>query len=180
MCRRKVAAVAVFLLFATVLCVSTAVAERVSKSRLDPMNYQYEGMEISGDDFADAIMIDIISSKKTFFIGDAGGGLSRFGVNRLSDEERAALPDMVTEADLNGDKINDLIVVNLEKLTKAASRDDRTFMRVLEYSVYFGQDANSFKTLRFSLLEEDDRKIIEQNAKALLLAPTEVSDSTSP
>lgn len=158
----------------------SAKADLVEKSRLDPMNYHYAGLEINGDDFADTIMINRITGRMTFLFGKPDGSSSRHGIYQLSQKERDGLPDTVKEADLDSDTIKDLIVVNLRLMEKAASRSDRIFMRMLEGAAYFGTDSNTFRTLRFRTLPEEDQKLIEQNAKSLLLPSGRISDLNSP
>ena len=160
---RAAAATALIALFA-----GQAVAGQVVKSRLDPSNVGYTGLDLNGDEYPDGVMVNIVTYEKTFLIGGPRDSMRRVRLSSLGEQERAEFPDMFTEVDLNGDHVSDLIAVNRERLNQFAD-NEQTFCRILEYSLYFGGEGGVFRTVRFLSLTEEERAIIIRAAKATLL-----------
>ena len=165
--------VAVFLAF--LYGPSCGTAGMVKKIRLGPMNIQYFGLDLNGDDFDDAVLVNIVSGQKSLMLGREKGGYRKTSLQNLSAEEKEHLPDMFTEVDLDGDHVNDLVVVNRGRLGRTT--DDRSFLRVLEWSVFFGEDGAHFRNVRLSTFTDEQREALLHNARPLLMPPKEgVSD----
>jgi len=150
---------------------SCAAAGMVKKVRLGTMNIQYVGLDLNGDDFDDAVLVNIVSGEKSLMLGRDKGGFTKTSLRSLSAEEKDYLPDMFTELDLDGDHVNDLVVVNRGRL--ARTTDDRSFLRVLEWCIFFGEDGAHFRSVRLSTFSEEQREALLQNARPLLMPPKE-------
>jgi hypothetical protein len=167
----RLVAVTSLALFAVMCAPARGTAGLVKKIRLGPMNIQYAGLDLNGDDYDDAVLVNIVSGEKSLMLGRKKGGYRKTSLQSLSAEEKDFLPDMFTEVDLDGDHVNDLVVVNRGRLARTA--DDRSFLRVLEWSVFFGEDGANFRSVRLSTFSEEQREALLRNARPLLMPPEE-------
>lgn len=143
--------------------------EAIVRQHLDAGRVQFSGMDINGDGIADSIRVDYIKESLFYFIGDKRGDIRSFDPATISEEERRFVPDALIEKDLDGDQIDDLILLNRAYLEKYRA-NEQAFLRILAASISIGQPRGTYVSLSAVTLSDEARKaILERARKATLL-----------
>jgi hypothetical protein len=142
--------------------------ETITRRHLDAGRVQFSGIDLNGDKIPDAIAQDNIKKTITFFLADQKRSLKRIDPLALPDEERRLLPDALTEQDLDGDEVRDLLIYNREYLKKYAD-NEAVFVRLLGNAIYIGQAKDTYQSLDGSALTPEARKAIVEKAREIVL-----------
>ena len=147
---------------------SRAQGETITRRHLDAGRVQFSGMDLNGDKIPDAIAQDNIRGTIACFLVDERQSLKRIDPLALPDEERHLVPDVLTEQDLDGDEVRDLLIYNREYLQKYAD-NETVFVRLLGNAIYLGQAKDTYRDLGGSSLTPEARKAIVEKAREVVL-----------
>ena len=142
-------------------------AEVVVRQHLDAGRVQFSGMDINGDDIADSIRLDRIKQSLFYFAGSEKGNFLGFDPASLPEEDRRFVPDVLIEKDLDGDEIEDLLLLNRAYLEKYLDRE-APFRRILAQGIYIGQPQGHYKSLRLAVPSPEAREAILEEARKIL------------
>lgn len=142
--------------------------ETITRRHLDAGRVEFSGIDLNGDKIPDAIAQDNIRKTITCFIADARRTLKRVDPLALPDEERRLIPDVLSEQDLDGDEVRDLLIYNREYIQKYAD-NEAVFVRLLGNAVYIGQAKDTYQDLNSCSLAPEARKAIVEKAREILL-----------
>jgi hypothetical protein len=143
-------------------------AETITRKHLDAGRVQYSGMDINGDEFPDSIAQDNIGKKTAYFLADQRRSLRQIDPLSLPEEERRFIPDVILEADLDGDEVRDLVLYNRDYLLKYAD-NAAAFNRILAGSIYLGHAGDTYRDLRGSPMSDEARGAVMGRARELVL-----------
>jgi hypothetical protein len=142
--------------------------ETITRRHLDAGRIEFSGMDLNGDEIPDVITQDNIRKTIACFLADARRSLKRIDLLALPEEERHLIPDVLTEQDLDGDEVRDLLIYNREYLQKYAG-NETVFMRLLGNAIYIGQAKDTYQSLNGSALTPEARKAIVEKAREVVL-----------
>jgi hypothetical protein len=142
--------------------------ETITRRHLDAGRVQFSGMDLNGDEIPDAIAQDNIKKTIACFLVDEKRNLKRVDPLALPDEERRLIPDVLSEQDLDGDEVRDLLLYNREYLLKYAD-NEAVFVRLLGNAIYLGQAKDTYRDLGGSSLTPEARKAIVEKAREIVL-----------
>lgn len=142
--------------------------ETITRRHLDAGRVEFSGIDLNGDQIPDAIAQDNIRKSITCFVADARRTLKRVDTLGLPDEERRLIPDVLSEQDLDGDEVRDLLIYNREYIHKYAE-NDVVFVRLLGNAVYIGQAKDIYRDLNGCRLTPEARKAIVEKAREIVL-----------
>ena len=147
---------------------SGARGETITRRHLDAGRVEFSGVDLNGDKIPDVITQDNIRKTITCFLSDARRSLKRIDPLSLPDEERHLIPDVLTEQDLDGDEVRDLLLYNREYLMKYAD-NEAVFVRILGNAIYIGQAKDTYQDLNGCPLTPEARKAIVEKAREIVL-----------
>ncbi len=147
---------------------SRAWSGTITRRHLDAGRVQFSGMDLNGDEIPDVIAQDNIRRTITCFFVDARRSLKRIDPLALPEEERRLIPDVLTEQDLDGDEVRDLLLYNREYLLGYAG-NEAVFARLLGEALYIGQAKDTYRNLNDSPLTPEARKAVVEKARELVL-----------
>jgi hypothetical protein len=142
--------------------------ETITRRHLDAGRVEFSGTDLNGDKIPDVITQDNIRKTITCFLADARRSLKRLDLLALPDEERHLIPDVLTEQDLDGDEVRDLLIYNREYLQKYAD-NETVFVRLLGNAIYIGQAKDTYPDLNGLTLAPEARKAILEKAREVVL-----------
>jgi hypothetical protein len=166
----SVRSAAALLLICGLICglPSRARGELIARRHLDAGRVQFSGMDLNGDAIPDAITQDNIRKTITCFLVDERRSLKRIDPLALPDEERRLVPDALTEQDLDGDEVRDLLLYNRDYLQKYAD-NEAVFVRLLGNAIYIGQAKDTYQDLNGLSLTPEARQAIVEKARQIVL-----------
>lgn len=142
--------------------------ETITRRHLDAGRIEFSGLDLNGDGIPDAITQDNIKKTTTCFLADARRSLKRVDPLALPEEERRLIPDMLTEQDLDGDEVRDLLIYNSEYLRKYTG-NETVFVRILGSAVFIGQAKDTYQSLNGLSLAPEARAAILERARETVL-----------
>jgi hypothetical protein len=148
-------------------CAATFAAagtDAIVRQHLDAGRVQFSGMDINADGIPDSIRVDRINKTLSYFTGDKRQNFTRFDPTALPEEDRRFVPDVLIEKDLDGDKIDDLILCNRAYLQKYADNEP-VLLRILAAGTYLGQPKGTYQSLLAAPLSEEAKKTILDRAR---------------
>ena len=152
-----------------ICCLPSQVSgETITRRHLDAGRVQFSGIDLNGDKIPDAIAQDNIKKTITFFLADERRSLKRIDPLALPEEERRLMPDVLTEQDLDGDEVRDLLIYNREYLQKYAG-NEAVFLRLLGNAIYVGQAKDTYQDLNSCSLTPEARKAVVEKAREIVL-----------
>jgi hypothetical protein len=146
---------------------SRAQGETITRQHLDAGRIQFSGIDLNGDGIPDAITQDNIKKTVTCFFVDERKNLKRIDPLALPEEERRLVPDVLTEQDLDGDEVRDLLIYNREYLEKYAD-NETVLVRILGTAIYIGQAKDTYQSLDRLPLTPEARKAIVEKAREIV------------
>lgn len=147
-----------------------ALAAEIARHRIDPANVEYTGLDLNGDVYPDRVIVGSLkrSTDQVFFFGRADGRQDRRFPGSFSEEELGSIQTLILEADLDGDQIMDLLVLN-ERRVAARGLDDPGLFRYLENSIYIGSPGGSLAEFAKLAVADEHRQFVLNNARRVLL-----------
>ncbi len=142
--------------------------ETITRRHLDAGRVEFSGIDLNGDEIPDAIAQDNIRKTISYFLTDKRRSLKRIDPRTLPDEERRLIPDVLSEQDLDGDEVRDLLIYNREYLEKHAD-NEAMFVRLLGNAVYIGQVKDTYQDLDSCSLTPEARRAIVEKAREIVL-----------
>jgi hypothetical protein len=165
-CRLVLRAGGACLLAAALACclAGPARAETITRRHLDAGRIEFSGIDLNGDGIPDAITQDNLKKTTTCFLADERRTLKRIDPLALPEEERRLIPDVLTEQDLDGDEVRDLLIYNREYLRKYAG-NEAVLARILANAIYIGQAKDAYQSLNGLSLAPEARAAILGRAR---------------
>jgi hypothetical protein len=145
-----------------------AMGEEIKRVRLDQMTIDYMGMDLNADSVPDFIRMNILTEKHSVFLGSDRGRPEKLDPTYLSEEEERFFPDLVKEVDLDGNNIDELILVN-SRVLMTVWKDEKALHRFLGDAVFIGLQNGELLSLGSSKLPDEAREELLENAKQVLL-----------